>query len=30
MNNLYGQAISTYLPYGRFKCLKNVDKLNVN
>ena len=25
MNNLYGWAISNYLPYGGFKWLKNVD-----
>ena len=25
MNNLYGWAMSEYLPYGRFKWLKNVD-----
>ena len=30
MNNLYGQAMSDYLPYGRFKWLKNVDRYNVN
>ena len=23
MNNLYGWAMSSYLPYGRFKWLKN-------
>ena len=30
MNNLYGWAMSEYLPYGAFKCLKNVDGLDVN
>ena len=25
MNNLYGWAMSIYLPYGRFKWLENVD-----
>ena len=30
MNNLYGWAMSDYLHYGRFKCLKNVDKFDVN
>ena len=30
MNNLYGQAISGYLPYGGFKWLKNVDNFDVN
>ena len=29
MNNLYGWAMSKYLPYERFKCLKNVDKFDV-
>ena len=29
MNNLYGQAMSEYLPYARFKCLKNIDEFNV-
>ena len=29
MNNLYGWAISEYLPYERFKLLKNVDKCDV-
>ena len=28
-NNLYGQAMSAYLPYGEFEWLKNVDKLDV-
>ena len=30
MNDLYGQAISEYLPYGGFKWLKNVDGFGVN
>ena len=30
MNNLYCWAMSEYLPYGEFKCLKNVDKFDVN
>ena len=30
MNNLYGWAMSEYLPYGEFKWLKNVDKFDVN
>ena len=25
MNNLYGQAMSSYLPYGRFKWLNDAD-----
>ena len=29
-NNLYGWAMSGYLPYGRFKWLKNVDDFDVN
>ena len=29
MNNLYGWAISEYLPYGSFKWLKNIDKFDV-
>ena len=29
-NNLYGWAMSGYLPYGGFKWLKDVDSLNVN
>ena len=28
-NNLYGWAMSEYLPYGEFKWLKNVDELDV-
>ena len=30
MNNLYGWELSSYLPYGRFKWLKNVDGGDVN
>ena len=30
MNNLHGCAMSDFLPYGRFKWLKNVDKFGVN
>ena len=30
MNNLYGWAMSVYLPYDRFKWLKNVDNFDVN
>ena len=30
MNNLYGRAMSEYLPYGGFKCLKNIDGFDVN
>ena len=30
MNNLYGWVISGYLPYGRFKWLKNADGFDVN
>ena len=29
MNNLYGWAMSGYLPSGRFKWLKNVDKFDI-
>ena len=29
-NNIYGWGMSQYLPYGGFKCLKNVDKFDVN
>ena len=29
MNNLYGWAMSGYIPYGRFKWLKNVDEIDV-
>ena len=28
MNNLYGWAMSKYLPYGGFKWLKNIDKFD--
>ena len=30
MNNLYGWAMSGYLPYGGFKWLKNNDGFDVN
>ena len=30
MNNLYGWAMSGYLPYGGFKYLKSVDNFEVN
>ena len=30
MNNLYGWAMSRYLPYGGFKWLKNVDGFDGN
>ena len=30
MNNLYGWAMSGYLPYGGFKWLKNVDGFDLN
>ena len=30
MNNLYGWAMSGYLPYDGFKWLKNVDRFDVN
>ena len=30
LNNLCGWAMSSYLPYGKLKCLKNVDKFDVN
>ena len=30
MNNLYGWAMSEYLPYGEFECLRNVDGFDVN
>ena len=30
MNNLYDWAMCEYLPYGKFKWLKNVDKFDVN
>ena len=29
-DNLYGWAMSEYLPYSEFEWLKNVDKLDVN
>ena len=29
MNSLYGWAMSEYLPYSGFKCLKNVDGFDV-
>ena len=29
-NNLYGWAISSYLPYGGFKWLKNADNFDLN
>ena len=29
MNNLYGWAMSKYLPCGRFKWLKNIDKFDI-
>ena len=28
-NNLYGWAMSEYLPYEKFECIKNVDELVV-
>ena len=30
MNNLYGWAVSDYLPYSGFEWLKNVDRFDVN
>ena len=30
MNNLYGWGLSEYLPYGRFKWIKNVNEFGVN
>ena len=30
MNNFYGWGLSSYLPYGGFKWLKNVDGFDVN
>ena len=30
MNNLYGWAMSSYLPYGGFNWLKNIDNFDVN
>ena len=29
MNNLYGWAMSEYLPYGGFKSLKNIDRFDI-
>ena len=29
MSNLYGWAMSEYLPYGRFKWLKDIDKFDI-
>ena len=29
MNNLYGWAVSEYLPYERFRWLKNIDEFNL-
>ena len=29
MNNLYGWAMSEYLPYGGFKWLKNINKFDI-
>ena len=29
MNNLYGWAMTEYIPYGGVQCLKNVDKFDV-
>ena len=30
MNNLYGWALSEYLPYGEFEWLENIDKFDIN
>ena len=30
MNNLYGWAMNEYLPYCRFKWLKNIDKFDMS
>ena len=30
MNSLYGWVMSDYLPYGGFKCFKNVDNFDIN
>ena len=30
MNNLYSRAMSRYLPYSRFKWLKNADNFDAN
>ena len=27
INNLYGHAMSQYLPYPNFKCIENIDKI---
>ena len=29
MNNLYGWSMNKYLPYCRFKWLKNIDKFDI-
>ena len=29
MNNLYGWAMSEYLPYEEFNCLKNIDEFDL-
>ena len=29
MNNLYGWAMSEYLPYGSFEWLKSIDKFDI-
>ena len=29
-NNLYGWAMNRYLPYGKFRWLRNIDNFNVN
>ena len=30
MNNLYGWAISEYLPYEEFQWLENIDEFDIN
>ena len=30
MNNLYGHAMSQYLPYANFKWVENIDKIKQN
>ena len=30
MNNLYGWAMSEYLPYGEFEWLENIDEFDIN
>ena len=30
MNNLYGWAMSKYLPYGEFEWLENIDEFDIN